>query len=73
MYMKGYLHHQKQIAVLSKKLAFPRVRNVRVLTERYNEDGFEEYLAEEARLSSEQPLHDGVSNDSQTMYMSMDT
>ncbi|CAM0140479.1 unnamed protein product [Umbelopsis sp. WA50703] len=44
-YLKGYLHHHKQIAVLSKNIAFPRVRDVRVITERYDDAAVEAHLA----------------------------
>ncbi|KAJ2962507.1 hypothetical protein NQZ79_g2403 [Umbelopsis isabellina] len=44
-YLKGYLHHHKQIAVLSKNIAFPRVRDVRVITERYDDVAVEAHLA----------------------------
>lgn len=64
--MKGYLHHQKQIAVLSKNVAFPRVRDVRVITERYDDAAVEAHLAAQPAISQ---LH----NASESAFMSMET
>ncbi|KAG2174529.1 hypothetical protein INT44_006792 [Umbelopsis vinacea] len=64
-YLKGYLHHQKQIAVLSKNLAFPRVRDVRVITERYDDAAVAAHLAAHPVASDEQ-------NASGSTFMSME-
>jgi hypothetical protein len=65
-YLKGYLHHQKQIAVLSKNLAFPRIRDVRVITERYDDAAVEAHLAAHAASSS-------LQGTSESAFMSMET
>ncbi|KAH8553682.1 hypothetical protein BGW37DRAFT_268332 [Umbelopsis sp. PMI_123] len=65
-YLKGYLHHQKQIAVLSKNLAFPRIRDVRVITERYDDAAVEAHLAAHAASSS-------LQGTSENAFMSMET
>jgi hypothetical protein len=63
--LKGYLHHQKQIAVLSKNLAFPRVRDVRVITERYDDAAITAHLAA-------QPAVSDLQNNSESAFMSME-
>ncbi|CAO3615233.1 unnamed protein product [Cunninghamella echinulata] len=44
-YIKGYLHHNLKVLVLSKVAPFPKLSDVHVYTERYNDDAVKEYLA----------------------------
>ncbi|KAI8340568.1 hypothetical protein BC941DRAFT_417583 [Chlamydoabsidia padenii] len=44
-YIKGYIHHQKKLMVLSKVKPFPRVIDVHLHTEVYDEDAVNQHLA----------------------------
>ena len=44
-YIKGYVHHRRQIAVVSKMNAFPKISNVHLTTEIYDEELEREHLA----------------------------
>ncbi|CAO3587664.1 unnamed protein product [Absidia cylindrospora] len=45
-YIKGYIHHQKKIMVLSKIKPFPRLVDVLIHTEVYNETAVKQHLAQ---------------------------
>jgi hypothetical protein len=44
-YIKGYIHHQKKMMVLSKVNPFPRVVDVNLHTEVYDEEAINQHLA----------------------------
>ncbi|CAO3659415.1 unnamed protein product [Rhizopus stolonifer] len=43
-YIRGYLHHQKQILVLSRVNAFPPISQVKLYQEKYNETSMEDHV-----------------------------
>ncbi|KAI9259305.1 hypothetical protein BY458DRAFT_534975 [Sporodiniella umbellata] len=43
-YIRGYLHHQKQILVLSRVNAFPPISQVKLYHEKYNETLMEDHI-----------------------------
>ncbi|KAI9310146.1 hypothetical protein BX666DRAFT_2011347 [Dichotomocladium elegans] len=44
-YIRGYLHHEKQQMICSKKNPFPTISEVRLLTEQYNDDLAQDHLS----------------------------